>query len=563
MLRAALLGCLLLVALLPRPAAAEEPADRDARLGREVVSVAAVTRARAVAEARTLGLEGRTLARRWAAADDVRARIAGWQVLSHVGGGDDLRSAALHLGDAQPAVAVEAARALVALGGRLAPAAEPWLPRAAAPERGQRPFAHALIAAMEAGPRDGVPDVLLALGEGAVPTLVYILADPRFGTGARAGALRALAAIGGTEARAAIAGLVTELEPERFHPLWSAWWRALNAVGSGAGLAPAHSLVVRYAQAIDFNPWRGPMRRLHWRDRQQYFQFLAQSPPAEGAAYVREYLEWLIEQASENARRRLFPTLAATIIRAYLVVCEPTEETLRQAVLCAQAHSRRHWQRRAEELGEVLALLAPYRDRPGVQAGLDALLAEDDIPKTVRAWALHLKAETPHAEMVAIAEALIDADGGAATLAQRRLGARLLGRLGLPSEARIRRTAAELDGSLHALGIDWAVRAAVDGRFPKAEAEALVAAALGAEDDGVFLVAAERRPELLDEDGRARLLRLGVRGSPGMRGRVWRVVGRVLQGEDEATPAFVAPPGHAALDARLAAASRARAAWQR
>ncbi|MDF1700858.1 MAG: hypothetical protein P1V36_06840, partial [Planctomycetota bacterium] len=460
----AMASLLFLVLLAPRPLgaeeAAEEAADRDARLTRAVASPAAVARIRAVDEALDLGPAARDLARRWTALPGPHARASGWHVLGRVGSHEDLQAAIRAAGDHQPTVALEAARAVLGLAARLPALDVPPLPREAAPLHAVRPLARAVVAALESGPRDQVPPVLLALGEGIVPTLTFILVDPRFGIGARAGVLRALAAIGGIEARVAIAALVEELEEVRQHPLWSAWWRAVNAVGTGRGLARAQALAVSYAKQMDFNPWRGPVRRLSWRDRQQYFRFLAACPPADGIEYVRVYLEWLIEQASENARRRLFPSLAASIIRAYLVICDPTEETLRQAVLCAQVRQRRGWQRREEELGEVIAMLAPYRERTGVQQGLDELLEADDLPDTVRAWALHLKGETPHEAMRAMAAELIDAEGGSGTLTQRRLGARLLGALGLPSPARIRSTVAEIDGTLQALGLDWAVRAA-------------------------------------------------------------------------------------------------------
>ena len=560
-MRGGLLPSLLLLLCVATSAAAEEPTARDARLTKAVQSPLKAARWRGVDEALDLGRAAVPLARRWAASPSVHARVAGWHVLAHHGTADDVQAAVKALDDAQPAVAAEAADALLVLGGRLAPGDEPWLSRAAAPEQGTRVLARAIVTAMHEGPRNGVAPQLLALGEGVVPALCHIVEQQRYGTPARAGALRALAAIGGTESRSAIANLVTELQDERWHPLWNAWWRALNEVGSGNGLAPAQALAVKYAKAIDFNPWRGPMRRLHWRDRQQYFRFLGQCPPVDGVEYVRGYLEWLIEQASENARRRLFPSLAASIIRAYLVVCEPSEEMLRHAVLCALTLDRRGWQRRAEELGEVLRLLAPYRDRPGVQEGLKELLEEDDLPKTVRAWALHLKGDTPRGEMVKIAEALIDAEGAAATLAQRRLGARLLDDLGVPSVQRIRRTVQEIDGTLHGMGLSWAVRCAAAGRFPQAEADQLLVAALEAEDDGVFLVAAERMPDGLDDGARARLLELAVRGARGVRGRAWRVVERALDTDDGTSGGFVGPGGHAPLDARLRAAARARTAW--
>ncbi len=564
-LRRVVLPALLIPLLAAVPAAAEDVAWSDARLSRSIASPLHAERCRALDALLARGGAGRPLARAWTQDDSVHARVAGWTVLAQHGTEADFRAAVERVGDVQPTVAAAAARALLDLGGRLPPAEAARLPRGAAPG-GTRTLGRALAGVLEGGPRDGYPPGLLALGEGLVPALAHVLEDPRYGTQARVGALRTLAAIGGTEARTTIGAFVGVLEGATgtaARSLWQAWWRAVNAVGCGAGLAPAQNLAVDLARVMDFNPWRGRIRRLHWRDRQQYFRFLAACPPAEGIAYVQGYLGWLIEQAAENARRRLFPSLAALVVKAYLVVSEPSEDLLHQAVLCARTSHRRHWQRRAEELGEVLTLLVPYRDRPGVQAGVKELLEEENLPKTVRAWALYLQGETDHDELVRIAEQLVDADGAAATLAQRRLGARLLGALGLPSAERIRKTAAAVDGTLHAFGLAWAEQAAAQGRMTRAEVDVLLAAALEVPDDTVFLVAAERCPAGLPEAARERLLGLALRAAPTVRGRAWRVVERSMDALDGTEGAFVAPGGHASLDVRLAAAGRARALWAR
>ena len=556
---------LLLPLAWPLPVLAEEGDPSDARLTRDVSSPLYARRCHALDTLLARGADARPLARAWTRHADVHARVAGWSVLAQHGTPGDLAAAVARIGDAQPAVGDAAARCVLGLGMRLPAGDEPRLPRGAGPAD-VRTFGRALAAVLEGGPAEGFPPGLLTLGEGIVPALVHVLEEPRYGTTARVGALRTLAAVGGPQAREAIGGFVPTLESlsgDGTRALWQAWWQAVNAVGCGTGLAPAQALAVDLARAMDFNPWRGRIRRLHWRDRQQYFRFLASCPPAEGVEYVQGYLEWLIQQAAENARRRLFPSLAALVVRAYLVVSEPSEETLQQVVLCARASDRRHWQRRAEELGEVLTLLVPYRERPGVQAGLEELLQEEALPQSVRAWALFLRGQTPREELVRIAEQLIDADGAAATVAQRRLGARLLGALGPPSAERIRKTAADLDGTLQCLGLDWAVRAAAQGRLPRAEVDVMLASALAVADDGVFLVAAERAPGALSDAARERLLGLAVTSTPTLRGRAWRVVARTLQGRDGSQEAFEAPGGHAALDQRLTAAGRARALWAR
>ncbi len=561
--RVVLAICLLTLggALAPAEVAAEDAAAREARWRRGLRSAAAQVRDDTVAEAVAAGAAAVPCARAWTKDPDVRVRVGGWGVLRRLGRPEDLRAAVLATGDLQPAVALAAAHALVTLSEQLPLGPDPWIPRGAVGPRAQAPLASALSWALERGPRDGVPAAIHRLGEGSVPSLVALLASPRVDTGGRAASLRALAVIGGEAARQAIGALVSELDDERRHPLWTAWWRSVLAVGCGRGLAQAQDLVVRLAEKGANNRNRGPLRTLGWRDRLYFFRFVSSCPPGAGVEHLREYLAAVIEDAAMTPRRRFYPTLAAPIIRAYLVLGEPTDEALRAAVLCAQGRAGRGVQRRGEELGEVLALLAPYKARKGVQEGLEELLASRALPRTVTAWATYLLGKTPRAEVVALAASLMDHEEGATTLAERRLGARLMTALGVPPAERIRATLKDLDEHLRMQALDWVMHAVEKGSVPALERDRAMRAALLDPNDGVFLVAAERASDDLGPAQRTRLLRLGLSGSLGLRGRAWRVVERRLNRRSSGRAAFTSPGGLAPLDRRLEAAATARAVW--
>jgi len=532
-------------------------------LARQLTSPVAAERADAVRAAVERGAAARAWAVGWVAAPDPALRAAGWEVLARVGVAADARAAQDALSDDQPSVAREAGQALLEIAARLPLGAEPWMPAGSIGPGQARVLAFALAARLEGAPVGSVPPWLTHLGEGVVPCLAHLLRHPRFDATPRASALAALAAVGGDEARRALGDLVPWLEAHEDSPLWGGWWQALVEIGPGNGLEEVHALVVRAAATAR---WDGviTMPGLGRRNQGLFYRFVAACPPAEGAEVVRDLLDHQFERAAEAQRWRIWPLVLADAVRAHLVVAGPDDRRLTWDVLAARPLPRRGWGRWQEELGEVLVVLEPYAARSGVQAGLEELLRRRDLSGTVRAWALHLRGETPRDELRAMAADLIDADGGTGSAAQRRLGALLLERLGGIAPDRIRAMLADFDPSLRAQGLRWACAASGAGRLAPHELEVALLAALRDADPEAFLVAAGHAPERLDRAGFARLVELGLGGPRDQRGRAWEIVDRVVDrtGTADADP-FPAPAGNAGLDERLRAAALAWRLWER
>jgi len=534
-----------------------------------LTSPVAAEREAAVRAASAHGGAARTWARAWVAATATSLRSGGWRVLGRVGAAEDLRAALRAVEDRQPEVARRAAEAVVTLALRLPLDERPWIPAGALDETQERTLAYVLARTLAKTPAGAVPPVLQRLGEGIVPSLMRLLEHPRFDDAARRGAVTTLAAIGGDAARRALASLVPRLEHLASTALWASWWRALIEVGPGRGLAPAQALVVAFARSARGSPWPERPPGLRWRNQVYFYRFVASVPPADGIDAVRAYLDARLKEHATSGRFRIFPSMAADVVRAHLVVVEPTDERLAWDVLAARPPPRNGWRRRQEELGKVLMALEPYKARAGVQRGLRELLAIDELPKTVKAWALYLQGATPKARLWALAEDLIDAGGTAVTLEQRRLGGQLLDRLGTPDEARIGKMSQDIDGWMRALGLRWAARAVAAGDLSTAAWRAALSGGLEDADPGVFLLATELSRGHLQPAQRERVLTLALEGARTWRGRAWKVVEACLAhppavGASSAggEPVFEAPQAHAALDERLRAAARVRRLWR-
>ncbi len=555
-------GLLALVLQLPARADEEPALAPEARAERGMRSHIAAERAEAVRTAARHGGSARTWARAWVTSSHASVRAGGWGVLGHVGTTRDLRAALEALGDPQPTVCREAAEAVVRMAARLPLDAEPWVPVNALDRVQTRALAFVLAARLGEAPTGTVAPIIERLGEGVVPCLEHVLRHPRFDDGVRRSAIVALAHVGGRQARRALSGLVPLLEQANSTRLWEAWWQALIEAGPGRGLEEAHALVVEFAKSARDNRWPNRPPGLRWRNQVYFYRFVAMAPPAEGIYAVREYIDHLLEEHAGEGRFRLFPSMVGEIVRTHLIVAEPNDDRLRWDVLAARPPPRNRWRQRAEELGEVLVHLEPYREREGVQKGLVELLRHKDLPKTVRAWAAYLEGKTSKAGLRMMAEALIDADGAAATLAQRRSGGRLLDRLGTPGVDRIRLTLKDIDGWMRALALGWAAKAGAEGSLPSAELSGMLARGLEDEDRSVFLVAAELLHGRLGPTARQRILRLAQAGRRTLRVRAWRVIGATLNvGASPAEDVFTPPRGHAALDERLRSAAVVQRLW--
>ncbi len=562
MLRLSPIGCLLLACLAGLPVAPRAAAEDGAEtLGRQLRSPVQAERELAVRAAIARGGAARTWARAWVGARDVRVRTGGWAVLAHVGTAEDLRSGLRAMTDAQPAVAQAAADAVVRLAAVLPLGPEPWIPADALRPAQVRALTYVLAQRLESAPRGVAPMWLLKLGESVVPCLVRLLRHARFDTAPRATAIAALAAVGGDRARRGLSGLVPFLEQKDDRALWSVWWNALREVGPGRGLDAAHDLVVRLC--LHENGWRRGDRPpgLDARRRPHFYRFIAECPPAEGIGVVQHFVSNQLARAASAGRWRLWPSLAPEVVRAHLILSEPDDESLEHDVLAARPAARRSWVKREEELGQVLVHVEPYKDRAGVQKGLVSLLKRSDLPQSVRAWALYLQGETSMKELRGLADELIDAGGGAATLAQRRLGAGLLDRLGAAAPERIDALLADVDPWMRALGLRWVAQASQD-RYPAARRAGALRRARDDEEHGPFLLALELLGQRLRPKDRERLLALAVGGPRDLRGRAWAAIDGDLGGGDSAADdPFPAPSGHASLDRRLRAAALARRLW--
>ena len=540
--------CLLLGLAAPRGGA--EEADTRAELESLLRSPLAADRIEAERRVVSRGPAARPWARAWIEAADVRLRSAGWSTLSRVGSAADLRRAIGALRDDQPMVRALAAEAVVNLAGLLPPPEVPWLPASQAGAAADPVLAVALARRLEESVGKRLPACVFHLGEGIVPALARITTSDRHGGGVRESAVDALARIGGVEARRAIARLASDADMIR-RP---SWWQALLEVGAGEGLEPAHQLVERWSEAAVLRAagWkRGPVRApraLSWRTRTHFYRFLGACPPPDAAGHVAAFLEGRLA-ACASRRGRIQPSLAVEIVRAYLVLCEPDDDGLANAIEAASApHGR--GSRRREELGGILAALEVYREREVVQASVRDLLDGAAVPQTVEAWGRFLIGGTPYDDLQPLAQGLLQLEGDAVTIAQRRLGARLLDRVGGITPALLQTLLTDVDPWLRAWALGRAQRRT--SGVPEAALTAARQAALADPDERLFLLAAE----WLGAEGgaacRLRVERLALQGPRRLRDTAWRAL-RSWAAPAGGEPAWTPAAPAAALDARLAA----------
>jgi len=502
-------------------------------------------------------------ARAWARDEQLALRCGGWRVLAEVGTADDLRAALRTLADAQPRVRTCAARAVVALAERLRDPEAPWIPAGALPAPHVSPLAFALAARLEGATGRALPACVYRLGEGIVPCLALLCSHPSVGGDVRGRAVAALAAVGGTEARR----VLSELAEDPVLVWKATWWEALIEIGPGPGLEAAQALVVRHAfQALEKAsrratlPVRDP-RGIHWRLGLPFYRFIATCPPTEGIEHVRNFLQGRLAACASRRSRRVSASLVVEIVRAHLVVSEPEEDALGNAVM-ATSQRRGRADRRREELGHVLLSLEVYRDHWAVQTALTDLLEDpiEPLPATVEAWGHYLRRSRTVAELRQMALHLLQIDGEAATLAQRRLGARLLQRLG-PIELRVvAALQTDLDGWLRGWALRRALEAQRAGTIGAEAVEAALRRGLSDRDDAVFLFAARALGPQADKAARERALALAVRGPRSLRPAAWRALATWLPtGSGSLSEAPWRPPaGIAAVDARIRAAAAFR-----
>lgn len=506
-----------------------------------------LTSERRAAEQRLIdgGAPNLALVRPWTGDADVRLRCAAWRVLGAIGQDVDLRRAVLALGDPHPQAGQAAARAAVRLALALPPPDEPWLSSGSLTGRGRTALGLALGEEFEKAAPGHVPTCLYRMGEGVVPALRFLCAHPRFGVGIKARARTALSRVGGHEARRVLSaqGRATDAD----------WWDALVEVGPGPELAQAHAAAAERMRLHAEQPsWRFAWRT--WREQQALFRFLSHCPPEQDAADVGEYVSMRLASMT-GYRGPPMPSLLIELLRAHLVLGEPSDESL-EWVIEALEPRRRHPPRRGEEQAAVLMLLEPYARRPAVQAALEDLLLGGGLPHSVEAWALYLLDPTRRAKHAENATALIGAQGGAATRAQRRAGLHLWQRIGHPPPTLVRRLAMDVDPLARTLALTWVVEDGAQKRFPQAERDAALGRARDDPDDGVFLTAAEHGHGELEAAHRERLLALAVQGRRTVRGRAWRILARVVGDRSAgADDALEVPAADAGLDARLRAAA--------
>jgi hypothetical protein len=565
---------LLLTVAFAAPAASGEepvggPSAREAMEAR-LRSPLAAERLEAERSLLARGAPALSWARLWIESEEPRLRGAGWALLACGGDARDLVRARRAMGDPQPAVAAVAAEAVVSLAARLGPPEEAWVPAGTLQAAAIRPLGQALARRLGEVADASVPPVLSRIGEGAVPALRFLATTARFPPSVRDAAVDALAAIGGDAAREALGALAYDEGVIRRE----AWWRALVEVGSGKGLAPVHTLVSQWAQAAlessalhRRGEVRGP-RGLSWKARTHFYRFLRASPPVDEEGHVEAFLRARLSGCA-SPRGWDQPSLIVEIVRAYLVVCDPDDDGLRDALAAARGRPGRA-SRRREELGEILAALEVYRERAVVQKELRVLLRQDDLPQTVRAWAHYLIGDEGAAEAQARALALLHLEGDAATLAQRRLGARLLDRGTAVPMIVLERYAQDLDPWLRTWALSRLVR--LRGALPL---QLELRTALSDPHEQVFLLAAETlAAEMLSDRAgaavRARALELAVGGARRTRPLAWRALARWARARaaEEAAPddasegavgrPWAAPPSGAPLDLRIQAAAAFR-----
>ena len=531
----------------------------QARLGSPLAS----ERAEAERDAVRCGRAALPWARAWARDERLALRCGGWRVLAEVGTVDDLRVALRTLDDAQPRVRTCAARAVVSLAERLPDPEAPWIPAGALPASHVGALAFALAGRLEGATGRALPACVYRLGAGIVPCLALLCSSPSVGGDVRGRAVTALAAVGGDEARRAL----SELADDPVMVWKAAWWEALIEIGPGAGLEAAHALVVRYAlQALERAARRATLPvqdppGFRGRLGLPFYRFIATCPPTEGIERVRSFLQGRLAACVSRRSRRVSAPLVVEIVRAHLVVSEPEEDALGNAVR-ATSQRRGRTDRRREELGNVLLSLEVYRDHWAVQAALTDLLEDpiEPLPATVEAWGHYLRRSRTAVELRQMALHLLQIDGEAATLAQRRLGARLLQRLGRIEPHVITALQTDLDGWLRGWALRRALEAQRAGTIGAQAVESALRRGLSDRDDGVFLFAARARGPKADEAVRERALALAVRGPRRLRPAAWGALATWLPAgsESRSGPPWRPPTGIAAVDARIRAAAAFR-----
>jgi hypothetical protein len=505
------------------------------------------------------GADALQLVRTWVRDPDPRLRAVGWRVLAVTGTANDLRAALRALSDSQPQVGHAAAEAVVALASALPVPDEPWLPRDALPAAGIRPLALALGVRLDEVTRDAVPVCLHRLGEGVVPALRHLCRHPRYGESARARALAALARVGGEQARETLAYQWTALPERRAGP----WWRALIEVGPGPGLEAAYGIAAEFPARARDSYGERVGNWMHWREQEAFFRFLSTCPPPGEASELRWFVGRFLDPRTRRGTPKL-PSLVIEIVRALLVLEEPTDLSLFRALYATTQRAYGRSKLRAEEYARILMLLEPYKERPSLRDDLTWLLEQDALPNAVRAWALYLHGDADRADLAARATALIQPESGAVTVAQRRAGIELWRRLGRPPPDLIEALRADYDPFARVTALGWTVQAADDGRLSAEERTTALAMALADADDDVFLAASEHHPGDPGAAARARLMALALEGARAVRGRAWRVLARLAgRAAYRLDPPFVAPTADAGLDERLRAAAVLRRRFAR
>ena len=498
----------------------------------------------------------------------------------------DLGDARVALTSPDPAIARAAGEALLDLVVRGAPASEPLLSRESLSPAATRNLALPLARRLEDAPAGAVPACIYRLGEGIVPCLALICRHPRFTPprwpvrrvhSIRERALYALARIGGDDARSVLGAMARTIDPRRS----STWWKAINEVGPGKGLLPVHELTAELAQRSLNHRHRQGVIPLGGRDQIEYYRFLATHPaPPELDPHRIETVQRVLDSALEMAGRRRFPSwlpaITIEMVRAHVVRCEPDEFTLEMMVRASRPARPTHrgTKRRAEEFGTILTVVEPYKEHPAVAEALTELLEDDalavaegdekhTLPNSVRAWAHFLEGKTEKPRLERLATELIRAGGGAATLTQRRLGARLWLRLGTPPLELVRSLLTDVDPWMRGCALRWARKAADRGELTPEAWSAAIGRALAEEDASVLLLAAETAREPLARGVRDRLLDLAVEGRRSLRGRAWRVLARAASRASAEDEPFDPPPASAALDERIRAAATLGGSWRR
>jgi hypothetical protein len=235
----------------------------------------------------------------------------------------------------------------------------------------------------------------------------------------------------------------------------------------------------------------------------------------------------LLEAAARRAGA-VPPWLLPSLVRAFCILGPPSDEELETIVRAADARGGSRRQRWREELGGVLVALEPYREREAVREALEDLLRRDELydwsplARTVEAWAHHLLGLEDAEEMGRRATHLIRNDGNAAVTVQRRLGAELWERVGVPPPDLVREVLGDAADGLRRYGLRWTVLS-----LPEEEALAALRAGLADADEDCFLTAAETLGARITPEGVARLGEVALGAARAHRWRAFRALERL------------------------------------